>query len=70
MRALTQQRAEDIANNWTNGNTRHAKKQAAPYQGTALVQAFVELGWSTDKAVKVAHFLKTGEEGQAACDAG
>lgn len=69
MKTPSQDIAGRIFDNWINGNITDAKKQAKPYQGTALVQAFTERGWSNNKAIKVAHYLKTGEGWQAACDA-
>ena len=56
--------------NFINGNIRTAREQAKNKSGLAIMWALRDdYGWSQDKAEKTAHFLKTGEGWQAACDA-
>jgi len=61
---------ETMISNLINGNIKDARNQATKYPGYAITKYLREnLGWSADRSRKAAHFLKTGYEYQAYCDA-
>ena len=63
-------KAQELVENFINGNITEARKGAKNRRRYKLCQAFYELaGFSLDKAAKTAIFLKTGRGWQAACDA-
>lgn len=56
--------------NFINGNLKDAKKQAKRFSELRIFTALREnYGFSEKKALLTAHYLKTGEGFQAACDA-
>lgn len=56
--------------NYLNGNIRDARKQAKRFGGLRIVRALIDdYGFSESRAILTAHYLKTGEGWQAACDA-
>ena len=67
---MTQQQRERIAANWVNGNRTEARKQAKRHSYGEIVEALqINAGMGRAEAHAVAHYLKTGQGYQAACDA-
>ena len=58
-----------LVQNFINGNLADARKQARRFGHTAIRLAFMDIGYSFQKAALTADYLKTGEGFQAACDA-
>ena len=60
----------ELVESYINGNITDCRKSARNRSTNALIDAFIEWGgYSMNKAVLTAAFLKTGEGWQAACDA-
>ena len=61
---------KSLIENYINGNLSIARKQARRHSIPAMEAFMVEsYGFSPEKALRVAVWLKTGEGWQAACDA-
>jgi len=59
-----------MIDNYINGNLTDAKRQARHRNPQLIKAAFVTLaGYSERRAALTAHYLKTGNGFQAACDA-
>lgn len=59
-----------MLDNFINGNIKEARKQARRYNSFRVQMALISgYGFSPDKALKTARFLKTGEGLQQAFDA-
>jgi hypothetical protein len=60
---------KNMIENYINGNIATARKLARRFRLMMIHDALVfDFGFSQDKAIKTAHFLKTGEGWQEACD--
>jgi hypothetical protein len=59
---------ETMIQNYINGNLKDARRQAKQFSQTAIRCGFENYGYSIRKASRVAHWLKTGEGYQEACD--
>lgn len=58
-----------LAENLINGNLKDARKQAQRHTEFRMSMYFRQiLGWSFEKSVAAAHFLKTGQGWQLYCD--
>jgi len=60
---------ENMIENLINGNCTTARKLARRFSQTKIVDYLTEMGWSNERALRCALFLKTGEGFQAYCDA-
>ncbi len=60
----------ELIENIINGNLRDARKQAEAFELSEIRTALVdEYGYSVNKAILTAYWLKTGEGWQESCDA-
>ena len=58
-----------LADNLINGNLADARHQAKRYSFTTIWEWLVnDLGWTVEKSILAARYLKTGENFQAYCD--
>ena len=61
---------QTLIENYINGNLTIARKQARKFAAHRIATALqMDFGFSERKAILVAHWLKTGEGWQTACDA-
>lgn len=58
-----------LLNNFINGNLSAARKQSRRFSHRSIREALQNIGYSLNKAMLTADYLKTGEGFQAACDA-
>ncbi len=59
-----------MLDNYINGNIKDARRQARSLNKLSIVLALKnDYGYSIEKAMAVAHHIKTGEGWQEACDA-
>lgn len=61
---------QNMIENLINGNCTTARKLARRFSQSKIVDYLTgEMGWSNEKALRLALYLKTGEGFQAYCDA-
>lgn len=60
---------ESLINNFINGNLSTAQKQATRFGLQKIRDAFIEIGYSFEKAQRTADYLKGKGTFQDACDA-
>ncbi len=60
---------QNMIDNLINGNLKDARKQSRRFSQSKIAAHLEEMGWSVEKSLRAALYLKTGEDFQRYCDA-